>query len=530
MDFTTQARQAIYATLSPEAALSPGSTSSLLASSAPQPQAFSPLAYHGVLSPSALDSSASYSELVAAARAAVASLPAHPLPRLAGADGSPQRAAALLSELDLAMQRLHSLRGAAASLEAQRRVSPTSARLASSLLASSALPPSPPRAADAAAALPARLAASDLGSSRGSQASPASPQQQRLLGASYGLLRTSLSASAERLQAATEGLSAAAAAASTVAAAAAASSAAAAAASAAAAAAAASPAALPRRRPSPGLTPQWLERTALASPAPSSSSAAPSPAPHSALAAARAAALFSSPMAATPASRKRSLPTSPIHTAAAVEQASPAAPPEQASTPAPPAAWAHLEDAHASQRCAEALYLAASDWRASHHTAEVLENPLAGVRLVTHALRASGVAGEEEAAAEGQPRSSGTDAEQFIASLCTAAGLEVHQQDQLLARVQALARTAVACTGLNAFAGRVTHQLSARLVGLGEAWEAGGGVRYGPLRHLVQEQQQHPQQQPWGPAYCSMSQAEALLDSALSELSAHRVLRAHGRS
>jgi hypothetical protein len=526
MDFTAQARAAIYATLSPEAVLSP----SAYAAPAP-PDARSPLAYPAP-SPTALDP-ASYSELVAAARAAVASLPAHTLPRLPGAAGSPQRASALLSELGASVQRLHALRGAAAGLEAQRRTSPTSALLASALQRSSAAaahhaPPSPPRSAAAAAAASpaARLTAADLsgsgsggGGGGGGRFSPGVP--------GLGSLRASLSASAQRLEAASAGLGAAAAAATSLAAAAPPPP----------PPAAAAPPLPQHRLHSPGLTPLWLERSASGAPSPlppaGSSSAAPSPLqPLGAAAAARA--RFASPAAATPPSRKRPLP------------ASPAPPPP----PPPPPAWAYLNDAHAAQRSAEACYLAAAEWRAHYHTPRALDHPEEGQRLVTHALRSLGVQAEaeaeaEEAGAEGrggeqqqrQQQQAGSEGDALLGELCAAAGLEWQERGQLAGRVRQLARAAVECSGLSAFAARVSGALSAQLLGLGEVLEEDGRVRYGPLRQLGEEQAAlgggggggGAQQGLWGPAYCSLPQAEALLGAALKELSAHRVLRAHGQ-
>ena len=488
MDFTAIARQAIYSTLSPDAVLSPSS-------SLHGPASLSPLRYPGgVLSPS---DGTSYAELVAAARAAVASLPTRTLPpRLSPINAG--AVASTLTELDLSLQRLESLRGAAASLEAQRRVSPTGARLDAAML-------------QGIRGSPQRLAASDLRASASASAGAGAGSA-----AALSELRSSLTATAERLQAATASLGAA---------------------SASAASAAASPAAAHSRRPTSALTPAWTQATpqaAAAATPPTTSSAAASPMGGAEAAAAAARDRFS-PIA-TP-SRKRPLPVSPIASAAAAPLPPP--PPPPSPPPHLPSYPSRLEDAHAAQRSAEALYLVSSSWRAAHHTPEALAHPAQGKRLVTYAL--------EEGEEEGQGRLGGSgrgaafsassalppspqQSELFLASLCHAAGLEWHQQDQLLSRVKALSRASVACAGLNAFAGRVCHQLGTRLVGLGEAWEASDGaaassVHYRPLRAMAQAAV--PPAQPWGPAYTGLSQAEALLDAALNELTALRILRAH---
>ena len=495
MDFTAIARQAIYSTLSPDAVLSPSS-------SLHGPASLSPLHYPGgVLSPS---DGTSYAELVAAARAAVASLPTRTLPpRLsplnAGAQPRAAAVAATLTELDLSLQRLESLRGAAASLEAQRRVSPTGARLDAAML-------------QGARGSPQRLAASDL------RASSAGPGAGAGSAAAMSELRSSLTATAERLQAATASLGAA---------------------SASGASAAASPVAAHSRWPASALTPAWTQATpqaAAAATPPPTSSAAASPVGGAGAAAAAAARDRFSPIA-TP-SRKRPLPVPPIASAAA------AAPPPPPPPPLPPYPSC-LEDAHAAQRSAEALYLVSSSWRAAHHTPEALAHPAQGSRLVTYALEEGEGEGEEgqgrlggsgrggafSASSSALPPSPRQQPELFLASLCHAAGLEWHQQDQLLTRVKALSRASVACAGLNAFAGRVCHQLGTRLVGLGEAWQAREGaaatasVHYRPLRAMAQAAA--PPAQPWGPAYTGLSQAEALLEAALNELNALRVLRAH---
>jgi hypothetical protein len=451
------ARQAVYSTLSPEAALSPGMRASFLGASSPpqQGQSINPL------SPSDAGASSRYSDLVAAARAAVASLPAEPLPHHPPA---PLLAAshAIQAELSAALERLHSLR------EAHARLSPP--KLGSLL-------------GESTSGMPlhrSRLAASDLGSSSSSSAwQPHTP----------GLRVSPLNASRTGVAGGFE-------------------------------AAATPPASAASARPSaayPG-SPVWVapgtpqhQRT-TASQAWATSSGAPSPVPTQAAAAAAAAAWGRFSPIASPATR---------------HPPPPAASPQQ---PAPTsAATQHLRDAHAGQRSAEALYQVASQWRARYHSPEAEQHqwrnwqqPEPTPGLVTHALQ--GVAGgEEEWGSSSSTGGSQADPQALLHSLCAAAGLEAHQQGQLLQRVQDMARLAVAYSGLNAFAGRVSEQLCTRLVGLGEAWEqredGSAGVSYGPLGAL---------QERGGPANLGLSQSEALLSAALTELEQLRA--AHAKS
>ncbi len=176
-----------------------------------------------------------------------------------------------------------------------------------------------------------------------------------------------------------------------------------------------------------------------------------------------------------------------------------------------------LTDAHSAQRSAEALYHAASAWRASLGEG-TLERPVEGPTLVTHALTSAGVA----APSPSPPSAPAPSGEVLLTTLCHAVGLEWHQQDLLLERVQDLSRVAVACSGLNEFAGKVCEQLGTRLVGLGEVWE-GDTVSYRPLEALS-ARGAVAEGQSAGAAYVGLSQAEALLDAALTELHAHRAV------
>ena len=456
MDFSAMARQAVYSTLSPEAALSPGMRASFLGASSPPQQgpAFNPL------SPSDAGASSRYSDLVAAARAAVASLPTEPLPHLTPA---PMLAAshAIQAELSAALERLHSLR------EAQARLSPP--KLGSLL-------------GESTSGMPlhrSRLAASDLGSSSSSSAwQPHTP----------GLRVSPLNASRTGVTGGFE-------------------------------AAAAPPASAASARPSaaayPG-SPVWVapgtprHQPTTASQARATSSGAPSPAPTQAAAAAAAAAWGRFSPIASPATQR------PPPAGSGTQQ-----------QPAPTsAASQHLRDAHAGQRSAEALYQVASQWRSRYHSPEAVQQEWSSWQqlqptptLVSHALQ--GVAGGEEEWGSSSGGEAPTDPQALLHSLCAAAGLEPQQQGQLLQRVQDLARLAVAYNGLNAFAGRVSEQLCTRLVGLGEAWEqredGSAGVRFGPLQAL----QEHG-----GPANLGLSQSEALLSAALTELEQLRAAQA----
>jgi len=122
-----------------------------------------------------------------------------------------------------------------------------------------------------------------------------------------------------------------------------------------------------------------------------------------------------------------------------------------------------------------------------------------------------------------------------LASLCSAAGLEwPAEKGQLLERVKDLSRVSVAVSGLSVFAGEVCDTLAVKVLGLGEVQYSVGGatddydsevcgsVRYVPLAKLGAAVRAGER---GGPAFVGLSQASAILNVALDELSMLRRLQ-----
>jgi hypothetical protein len=220
----------------------------------------------------------------------------------------------------------------------------------------------------------------------------------------------------------------------------------------------------------------------------------------------------------------------------------PPSPPPTAPWAPPPAA--HLADAHASERAAEALYEAAAAWRTSLPplpTAEALLRRVGAARagggspgadrgatLVMHALSLGGGG----ATVGGPPGGDEACAAALLPALCAAAGLEPHQAHALLPRVKELAAAAVAASSLRTFAGGVCDALAVKLLGLAEVrgggggggGGSGGGVTYVPFARLGGGGELRGAAV--GPAFVGMGTAQKLLDAALDELAVLR--RIHG--
>jgi hypothetical protein len=424
-----------------------------------------------------------------------------------GSPSLPLPAEALLGELDAAMARLASLRGATAELQRTAPLLAPPPPLPS--------PPSPPRF-PTPPPLPPRLSPTS--------SAALSRLKERMRGLDD--IQASLTASSSRLTAASMELAASRAAAAS-------------------AALLRSPPPLPPPPPppppprSPPAAPMLPPPAAAQrSPPRVAGAASPLPPPPSPPAPLRRSPLQPSPPAARPAPPPPPSPPPGPPAAAAGSSTLPgsalsASALGLAPPPSPPRAWApapaaSLGDAHAAARAAEALYEAAAAWRTAlpplPTAAELLARGGApaggspgarrGATLVTHALSlggGGGGGGDGGALPEGAA---------LLPALCAAAGLEPHQAHALLPRVKELAAAAVGASALRTFAGGVCDALAVKLLGLAEVRAAGGGVAFVPLSRLAGSGGAS------GPAFVAMSTAQALLEAALDELAALRKL--HG--
>jgi len=431
-----------------------------------------------------------------------------------GSPSLPLPAEALLGELDAAMARLASLRGATAELQRTAPLLAPPPPLPS--------PPSPPRF-PTPPPLPPRLSPTS--------SAALSRLKERMRGLDD--IQASLTASSSRLTAASMELAASRAAAAS-------------------AALLRSPPPLPPPPPPPRSPPAapMLSPPAAAqrSPPRVAGAASPLPPPPSPPAPLRRSPLQPSPPAARPAPPPPSPPPGPPAAAAGSSSlpgsALSASALGLAPPPSPPRAWApapaaSLGDAHAAARAAEALYEAAAAWRTAlpplPTAAELLARGGApaggspgarrGATLVTHALSLGGGGGGGDGGALPEGAA-------LLPALCAAAGLEPHQAHALLPRVKELAAAAVAASSLRTFAGGVCDALAVKLLGLAEVrgggggggGGSGGGVTYVPFARLGGGGELRGAAV--GPAFVGMGTAQKLLDAALDELAVLR--RIHG--